>query len=79
MKDYDRGAGVWQQFPHAMIVKVAEAMALKRAFSISGLVTQEEIGYEGHRKIYIPYSAQERREINALYLKRTCKRYFLYF
>ena len=63
MKDYDRGAGVWQQYPHAMIVKVAEAMALKRAFSISGLVTQEEIGYEGHKKIYIPYSAQERRGI----------------
>ena len=45
MKDYDRHAGAWKQYPHAMILKVAEAMALKRAFSISGLVTQEEVGY----------------------------------
>ena len=29
-----------------MIIKVAEAMALKRAFAISGLVTQEEMGSE---------------------------------
>ena len=27
-----------------MILKVAESMALKRAFSISGLVTEEEMG-----------------------------------
>ncbi|MDJ0367410.1 RecT family recombinase [Hymenobacter sp. H14-R3] len=43
------GAGnnpTWKKYPSAMIVKVAEAMALKRAFSISGLVTQEEIGLE---------------------------------
>ena len=36
----------WKKYPSAMIVKVAEAMALKRAFSISGLVTQEEIGLD---------------------------------
>ena len=34
----------WRQYPSAMIIKVAESMALKRAFSISGLVTEEEIG-----------------------------------
>jgi phage recombination protein Bet len=33
----------WAKYPSAMIVKVAEAMALRRAFSISGLVTQEEM------------------------------------
>ena len=44
MSDYNKSSGVWQQYPHAMILKVAEAMALKRAFSISGLVTEEEIG-----------------------------------
>lgn len=63
MKDYNRKAGTWLQYPHAMILKVAEAMALKRAFSISGLVTQEEIGYEGRRKILLPYSPQERRDM----------------
>lgn len=43
MKDYCKSNGTWRQYPHAMILKVAEAMALKRAFSISGLVTREEI------------------------------------
>ncbi|MBQ9565537.1 MAG: recombinase RecT [Synergistaceae bacterium] len=42
-KDYNKGGGTWRQYPHAMILKVAEAMALKRAFSISGLVTREEM------------------------------------
>lgn len=35
---------VWKQYPSAMIMKVAEALALKRSFAINGLVTQEEIG-----------------------------------
>ena len=42
--EYNKGGrGVWGQYPSAMILKVAESMALKRAFSISGLVTEEEI------------------------------------
>lgn len=45
-KDYGKKGGTWEQYPHAMIIKVAEAMALKRAFAISGLVTQEEMGSE---------------------------------
>ena len=40
---YKKGAPIWQQYTNAMILKVAEAMALKRAFAISGLVTKEEI------------------------------------
>ena len=32
--NYTKRGGVWQQYPHAMIVKVAEAMALKRAFAL---------------------------------------------
>ena len=44
IKDYyKREAPIWQQYTNAMILKVAEAMALKRAFAISGLVTKEEI------------------------------------
>ena len=42
--EYNKGGGVWAQYPSAMIVKVAESMALKRAFSISGLTTEEEVG-----------------------------------
>lgn len=44
IKDYYKSnSAIWQQYTNAMILKVAEAMALKRAFSISGLVTREEI------------------------------------
>ena len=49
--NYTKRGGVWQQYPHAMIMKVAEGMALKRAFAINGLVTQEEVGFEGDKKI----------------------------
>jgi phage recombination protein Bet len=46
-KEYCAGSNpTWKKYPTAMIIKVAEAMALKRAFSISGLVTQEEIGLD---------------------------------
>ena len=41
--EYNKGFNAWKQYPSAMIQKVAESMALKRAFSISGLVTEEEI------------------------------------
>lgn len=40
---YKKDAPIWQQYTNAMILKVAESMALKRAFAISGLVTKEEI------------------------------------
>ncbi len=46
MNNYYRNSPVWRQYPHAMILKVAEAQALKRAFSISGLVTREELDEE---------------------------------
>lgn len=47
LKEYCAGSNpTWKKYPTAMIIKVAEAMALKRAFSISGLVTQEEIGLD---------------------------------
>ena len=45
LKEYfKKEAPIWTQYTHAMIIKVAEAMALKRAFAISGLVSQEEMG-----------------------------------
>lgn len=42
----------WTKHPNAMIIKVGEAMALKRAFRLSGLVTQEEIAYAGDEEDY---------------------------
>ena len=43
LSDYDKKKGAWLEYPHAMIIKVAESMALKRAFAISGLCTTEEL------------------------------------
>ena len=57
MRDYNKNSGAWLQYPHAMIIKVAEAMALKRAFAISGLCTQEELLPEEHQ----PTNAQHIR------------------
>lgn len=36
--------GIWDIYKSAMIGKVAEVLALKRSFSINGVVTEEEIG-----------------------------------
>jgi len=43
MEEYNAHTKVWNNYPSAMILKVAESMALKRAFSVSGLVTREEM------------------------------------
>lgn len=42
-KEYAAGSPIWRQYPSSMIIKVAEAMALKRAFSLSGLTSAEEM------------------------------------
>lgn len=43
---FKKNSSIWIQYGSAMILKVAEAMMLKRLFSISGLVTKEEIAIE---------------------------------
>ena len=43
LNDYNKKKNAWLEYPHAMIIKVAEAMALKRAFAISGLCTIDEL------------------------------------
>lgn len=42
MKDYDRHRDAWDDKPHAMILKVAQAQALKIAFGFSSFDTPEE-------------------------------------
>ena len=42
-KEYNAGTRVWASYPSAMILKVAESMSLKRAFTVSGLVSREEM------------------------------------
>lgn len=44
--EYNQKKSTWNKYPSAMILKCAEALALKRQFGISGLVTQEELGAE---------------------------------
>jgi len=41
--EYYKNADNWKKYPSAMIQKVSEAMCLKRAFSITGMVTKEEM------------------------------------
>lgn len=43
VSEYRQDSPTWKKYPSAMAIKVAEAFALKRAFSISGLVTIEEM------------------------------------
>jgi len=43
LSEYSTGKNLWQTKPETMIVKVAESHALRRAFSISGLYSPEEI------------------------------------
>lgn len=42
--EYKKASSVWTTYKSAMIGKVAEVLALKRSFSINGIVTEEEIG-----------------------------------
>jgi len=44
--EYYKQTPVWNQYPSAMIIKVAEVLALKRSFAINGVITQEEIGVD---------------------------------
>lgn len=41
---YGDKPGIWDTYKSAMIAKVSEVLALKRSFSINGVVTEEEIG-----------------------------------
>jgi phage recombination protein Bet len=54
--EYKKTSSVWQQYPSAMISKVAEVLSLKRSFAINGVVTEEEIGRDE--------PAQEKPEAN---------------
>ena len=42
-EEYNAKTKAWNQYPSAMTLKVAESMALKRAFTVSGLVSKEEM------------------------------------
>jgi len=60
-KEYNAGTRVWAKYPSAMILKVAESMALKRAFTVSGLVSREEMDVIQTRD----ESANEKSKLNS--------------
>lgn len=47
IKDYDKGYSVWKTNKPAMIIKVAETHALKKAFGIAGLQSEYDFTLEG--------------------------------
>lgn len=42
-KEYSTGKNLWVSKPSVMIVKVAESMCLRKAFSVSGIYSPEEV------------------------------------
>ena len=60
---FKKNSSIWTQYGSAMILKVAEAMMLKRLFSISGLVTKEEIATEKDEVDITPKS-EPKDEVN---------------
>lgn len=59
-----KNSSIWTQYSSAMILKVAEAMMFKRLFSISGLVTKEEIAIEKEDgTIDMPFDPQSKGQV----------------
>jgi len=44
MSEYSTGQALWKSKPKTMLIKVAESQALRKAFSISGIYSPEEMG-----------------------------------
>lgn len=57
--EYRKSSAVWTTYKSAMISKVAEVLALKRSFSINGVVTEEEIGEQKANELGSKEAAQE--------------------
>jgi phage recombination protein Bet len=43
LEEYKRSSPIWSKHPSAMILKVAESYALRKAYSISGIVGEAEV------------------------------------
>ena len=50
---FNPNSDAWKKYPSAMLIKVAEVGALKRAFAISGLVTREEYPTEDAESVKV--------------------------
>jgi phage recombination protein Bet len=58
-EEYKADTKTWNNYPSAMILKVAESMALKRAFTVSGLVSREEMDVQQDEPIDVTSSSQD--------------------
>jgi len=47
---YNKGWNVWKTHPDAMIIKCAESISLKKTFGVSGIVSQEEMGFDTEKQ-----------------------------
>lgn len=54
VSEYRQDTRIWLKYPSALAIKTAEVFALKRAFSISGLITTEEIAIKSEPVEDIP-------------------------
>ena len=62
-EEYSTGQSLWASKRRTMIGKVAESQCLRKAFSISGLYSPEEMGEEPHRVTVDPAQIVEHEEI----------------
>lgn len=46
LAEYDSNKGIWANMKQVMIMKVAESMALRKAFDVSGVYSTEELTYD---------------------------------
>jgi phage recombination protein Bet len=74
--EYKQASPIWTKYPSAMIQKVAEVFVLRRQFTISGLVSQEEIAYdmapaESHKSLPLPMAEVEVLDAKGEVIDRT--------
>jgi phage recombination protein Bet len=74
--EYKQASPIWTKYPSAMIQKVAEVFVLRRQFTISGLVSQEEITYdmapaESHKSLPLPTAEVEVLDAKGEVIDRT--------
>lgn len=66
LKDYDKGQFIWNSHKNEMIKKVAEVHALKKAFGIGGLYSEEEY-------IHIPETSDKLSKFEMLDAVEECQ------
>lgn len=69
LKDYDKGQSNWNKMKEVMIKKVAESMALRKAFSIYGVYSEEEMDHEKANKSSDAAKKEKQQKIKEAVIK----------